>query len=1106
MRVIADLHIHSAYSRATSKKLSPPYLDRWARIKGIGLLGSGDCTHPKWLEELRESFDDAEDGFYTLKKKARKSFDTGAALADDLPEPLNPSVENSGAGDTGGVYTAVRYVLTGEISTIYKQGDKTRKIHHLVILPGFSAAAAFQIKLEQVGNIRSDGRPILGISSHDLLSILLETDDRSILVPAHIWTPWFSALGAKSGFDSIAECYGDLTSFIPAVETGLSSNPAMNWSLQSLDAFSIISNSDAHSPDKLGREATVLEMDMSYESFSKALKLNGKSNGIAATIEFFPHEGKYHYDGHRNCQVCLGPEEAHEREYICPVCNKPLTPGVMSRVLELADRPVDESASCPKPPVRNCRPYYSLIPLKEILGELLGTGPSSKKVEAAYKNLIENAGSELSILMDLHPEKIEDCDPARLFRDDKDISRNSLAEAICRMRRGEVFISPGYDGEYGVIRAFKPESEKSEGKKQRSVKPESKLSSVKNSIKISAKHSAPKNTNPEIFKPEFKPNFKPNIEQKKIIESKAKNGLVIAGPGTGKTAVLAAKISALVNNGVPPSAVLALSFTVKAAGELRERIAGLVTGAENSAVPAVSTFHSLCASILREQYEAAGLAKDFKILDEKEKKEILKKFGSKRTHENYIDERKRYLLLPGDEPDDLARFLPSSVYAAINGLIPEKIKAHNKAEEASYSGYRNYLRENGLVDYEGLISGAVRLFASKTDILRLYQQKWKYIFVDEYQDLNFAQYVLVRLFAHGKNAPSLWVIGDPNQAIYGFRGSDKAFIDRFRQDFPGADEYILKKSFRCAEPIVKAAGLLARTDLEGRKTNVVNLYRRTYSTEKSEAEGIARTIASLVGGTGFFAMDSGAVDGGLLDCSPEDCAVLVRASALAEPIIKALKDHGIPFETAETAPWWETEPAASILAILKECESKTERGSAPEADLSANGEIIRVWKSINNAKQSTAEIFPESVMRLLYLARIFGTVQALLDGLSFGTDLAQNSALPGSGRGVKVMTIHASKGLEFDHVFIPALEEGILPFTLFNDQDIEEERRLLYVAMTRARTGLWLSNTGSRFFRGRVLKPPASRFLSELENIIPLVKDEKPRKEKPRPDLQMTLF
>jgi PHP family Zn ribbon phosphoesterase len=267
MRIVADLHLHSRFSRATSPRLDSAHLDRWGRIKGIGLLGTGDCTHPRWLAELREQLVEAEEGLYVLKEGIRAAFDGGPAGVEELPRAQGAAGE------------AVRFVLTGELSTIYKSGGRTRKVHHLVLLPDFRAAAAFQIRLERAGNISSDGRPILGVDSRDLLAMLLDTDDRALLIPAHIWTPWFSALGAQSGFDSIEECYGDLASRIPAVETGLSSNPPMNWALSSLDKFSIISNSDAHSPDKLGREATIFDMEKSYPSLAAALWRGGGRGG-----------------------------------------------------------------------------------------------------------------------------------------------------------------------------------------------------------------------------------------------------------------------------------------------------------------------------------------------------------------------------------------------------------------------------------------------------------------------------------------------------------------------------------------------------------------------------------------------------------------------------------------------------------------------------------------------------------------------------------------------------------------------------------------------------------------------------------------------------------
>jgi len=431
---IADLHIHSRYSRAASGKLEPCHLNYWARIKGLSVVGTGDCTHPRWLSDLRKSFDDAESGLYMLKPALRVQFEAAAAQREfSTPIP-------TGAADP-------RFVLTGEVCTIYKKGDKTRKVHHIVLLPDFKAAQAFQRAIGKKGNITADGRPVLNIESEELLKILLESAPGALLIPAHIWTPWFSALGASSGFESIEECYGEGASQIPAVETGLSSNPPMNWAIPALDKFAIVSNSDSHSPEKLGREATILDMEMSFAGLSDALwRRNGAD--VKGTIEFFPQEGKYHYDGHRKCEVSLTPEEAVECSGICPVCGRPLTRGVLGRVRELAGQEVREAGSPDGNPLSNQRPYYSLIPLGELLGGLLNRGEASKKTRAIYNELITAFGSELHILMDT---KLGDL--AR-FKNPF-LSGEDLSCAIGNMRAGRVTIECGYDGEYGVIRAVR---------------------------------------------------------------------------------------------------------------------------------------------------------------------------------------------------------------------------------------------------------------------------------------------------------------------------------------------------------------------------------------------------------------------------------------------------------------------------------------------------------------------------------------------------------------------------------------------------------------------------------------------------------------------------
>ena len=364
MKGIADLHIHSRYSRATSKQGTPEYLDLWARKKGISILGTGDFTHPQWREELKEKLISAEDGLYCLKKEA---------VLEESGEYKNSSP---------------RFVLSGEISSIYKKNGKVRKVHNVILLPSLEDAEKLSKKLETIGNIHSDGRPILGLDSHDLLEIMLELCPRGILIPAHIWTPHFSMFGAFSGFDTVEECFEDLTPYIHAVETGLSSDPLMNGKLSALDRLQLISNSDAHSPAKLGREANLLDIDLSYQGLYQAIQ---EGNGLEGTIEFFPEEGKYHFDGHRKCHLCLSPEESEAYGGICPICGKKITVGVDHRVLQLSDRKDGKER-------KNKKPFEYLVPLPEVIAASTGKTPASKKVQEQYETMLHKLGPEFEIL------------------------------------------------------------------------------------------------------------------------------------------------------------------------------------------------------------------------------------------------------------------------------------------------------------------------------------------------------------------------------------------------------------------------------------------------------------------------------------------------------------------------------------------------------------------------------------------------------------------------------------------------------------------------------------------------------------------------------------
>lgn len=408
MKMIADLHIHSRFSMATSKEGTPENLDFWARKKGISLIGTGDFTHPVWREELKERLVSEGNGLYRLRDAYVKE----------------ESRKFPGEG--------TRFVVSGEISSIYKKNGKTRKVHNVILLPSLEAADAMAQRLEKIGNIHSDGRPILGLDSHDLLEMMLDVCPEGILIPAHIWTPHFSVLGAKSGFDSVEECFEELVPYIHALETGLSSDPAMNWRISKLDRYQLVSNSDAHSPSKLGREANLLDIDCSYEGLYRAIQTG---EGLEGTVEFFPEEGKYHFDGHRKCGVSLSPVEAERLGGICPVCGKKLTMGVDHRVEQLADR----AEGFVK---KDGKKYESLVPLPEVISACMGYSTASKKVQGCFEQMIQTLGTEFDILRNVPSEDIKSCAGER------------IAEGIENVRTGNVKRIPGYDGEYGKIELF----------------------------------------------------------------------------------------------------------------------------------------------------------------------------------------------------------------------------------------------------------------------------------------------------------------------------------------------------------------------------------------------------------------------------------------------------------------------------------------------------------------------------------------------------------------------------------------------------------------------------------------------------------------------------
>ena len=934
----------------------------------------------------------------------------------------------------------------------------------------------------------------------------------------------------------------------------------MNWRVSELDRFTLVSNSDAHSPYTLGRNANRFDTDLDYPSLKSALKDRNPARSLG-TLDLYPEEGKYHYDGHRKCGVRLHPAETLARDGICPECGKPVTVGVLNRVEVLADRPAGTRPETALP----CR---HIIPLPEILSELLGVGPKSKKVTTHYHGLLEALGPEMTILLQL---PIDEIDRAGV---------PLLGEAIRRMRDEEVHLSPGYDGEYGRITLFDP-AEMDALRGQQTLFAVS--SPARKPRKAPARTAAPV---PRLFpEPASDPGPPPasvaeapppadapadddlldglNPDQRSAVTHTGGPLIIIAGPGAGKTLTLTRRIAWLIRRErVAPDEILAVTFTNKAGREMRDRLAAFLPG---SPLPFVGTFHAFCLQTLREILSPAPTVIDDDVrlaLIREAVKKVAPNPSPVRAEAaaNWIAAAKQRLLTPDDDLSEIAA--PSADPAATHGVVLADI----------YRAYQESLEEEGGVDFEDLIAAIVRRLEDDPDFRDRMQRRYRHLFVDEYQDLNGAQYRLIQGLAGP--AGSLCVIGDPDQAIYGFRGSDVRFFDRFETDFPGCQTVRLTRSYRSAETILSASHQVIRKSVNDPGAariysgiaGIETLGVLELSSAKAEAVAVGRIIERMVGGTGFHSMDFGTIDldGTEADRAFGDFAVFYRTHAQGEVIAEVLTGAGIPVEIARRSAVFDGAGIAEILAALRLMAG---RGRWRDLETLAGPDSGIDRKTLARLRQTAGEIHPasritleidlgttaldpiltplrdlagdlgslpvpdqltriaelgqkagltapiaddarraETFRRLTDLAAPFRTdTGAFLDALALQTD---PDAAANQSQRVSLMSLHAAKGLEFPVVFITGCEDGLIPYRRSEADPVDEaeERRLFYVGMTRAEEQLYLSWAKRRTIYGKTLARHRSPFLADIEARLLRMEKTGAKAPKPSEPVQLDLF
>lgn len=1061
---IADLHIHSRYSRATSKASTLHGLAAWAAIKGITVVGTGDFTHPGWFAHLGEHLEPAEPGFYRLRTPP--DFKQLTAI---LPPGVEP--------DT----SSIRFVLTAEISSIYKRGGKVRKVHNILFAPDFSSVRRINTTLAGIGNLESDGRPILGLDSQLLLEILLEHAQDGFLVPAHIWTPWFSLFGSKSGFDAIEECFGDLAKHIFALETGLSSDPEMNRSVSALDRFTLISNSDCHSPAKLGREANIFRTHFDFYSMREAIRNPADEDGeqrFTATIEFYPEEGKYHCDGHRKCGVCLEPVQTIENKGDCPVCGRPVTIGVLYRVNQLADRssPVYPAGS---PAV------HSLVPLPELLAELFNCGSATKKVAEVYGKLINTFGSEFEVLLNTPVSDLASVSPM-------------LGESVQRVRVNRVIRKPGFDGEFGVIRVFDDRERAGFGGQLDlfGVKP-APSRKKKKAVSLRIPVDKQKKTVQQIVSL--------NSEQRQSVESSCQRILVTAGPGTGKTFTLVERVLHLQNMSDRP--VTVITFTNKAVAEVQERIQAR---GKKGALVNVKTFHGFCLQLLRQKQP------DINLVGPEMRKRILSLSYPGASRKKRTDLQRK-----------IGLFLASQ--SALTSIIPEEL-----------SPFFDLVRKQHLLDLDEVIPACVALLDLDESFTRQVQQQTGHLLIDEFQDLNAGQYALVKMLSVGC---SLFVIGDPDQAIYGFRGSNPKWFQKFIDEMC-PETFILKKNYRSGRNIIAAAAQVIEKNRVSTLVPVAagqsqgSIFLCQTADPAQEAKMVAARIQQLLGGTSHREIDRIDPHADLKGLALSDIAVLYRTGRQAKVIADTLADRSIPCQVLDVFPFYQQGEArllfywvllaaglADKAEFLYLCRQQKGIGNhavglldnvLPEQGGSWLSQLTDQVESFSDKLRTLIQFFNATVKSITQSAakdsvspavdflieefdidisdpnviRFSLLAESMDNLLSFADHLRkyQNSIVyDDRAESVLLSTLHASKGLEFKAVFIVGCEEGLLPLSpripldetaaVYHEQ---EERRLFFVGMTRAQTQLFLSNARKRAGDKGMEKRKTSRFIRDI--------------------------